>query len=139
MHNRARMITASFLVKQLLVNWRIGEAWFMKQLIDGDLASNRGNWRWVAGVGVEASPFFRIFNPVAQGQRFDPDGLFVRRWLPSLSSVPVRLIHEPWRMTDDQQRDARVRIGLDYPAPIVDLRDARERALRAYAEARRAK
>ena len=136
MHNRARMLVASFLVKHLLVDWRIGEAWFMQQLVDGDPAANNGGWQWTAGVGTDAAPYFRVFNPVAQAKRFDPDGDFVRRWVPELAHVPARYIHEPWRMPESVAGDAGVHIGREYPEPIVDLSAGRERALEAYRRAR---
>jgi deoxyribodipyrimidine photo-lyase len=132
LHNRARMIVASFLTKDLLIDWRKGERYFMQQLIDGDSASNAGGWQWAAGVGADAQPFFRVFNPTLQGQRFDPHGDFVRQWLPELAHVPDRLVHEPWKMTPLEQREAGCLIGRDYPAPIIDHHYARDRALRHY-------
>ena len=137
-HNRARMIVASFLVKHLLVDWRIGEAWFMRHLVDGDPAANNGGWQWTAGVGTDAAPYFRVFNPVLQARRFDPEGAYVRRWLPELANVPNRFVHEPWRMPLPLQDDLGIRIGADYPAPIVDLGEGRERAIAAYKAAREA-
>lgn len=137
MHNRARMIVASFLVKDLLVDWREGERWFMRHLVDGEPAANNGGWQWTAGVGTDAAPYFRIFNPVTQGKKFDPKGRFIRRWLPELANVPDEYIHEPWRMPPDVQARARCRIGRDYPLPIVDHTFARRRTLDAYARARR--
>jgi deoxyribodipyrimidine photo-lyase len=113
MHNRARMIVASFLAKDLMADWRSGEAHFMEHLVDGDVASNGGGWQWAASVGTDAQPWFRIFNPVAQGRRFDPEGRYVRRWLPELARVPVERIHEPWRMTPEEQAAADCRIGRD--------------------------
>jgi len=133
MHNRARMIVASFLVKDLLIDWRWGERWFMQQLVDGDPASNNGGWQWTAGTGADAAPYFRVFNPVTQGRKFDPDGVYVRRWLPALAGVPDAFVHEPWRLGAAEQRAAGVVIGRDYPAPIIDHALARERALAAYA------
>jgi deoxyribodipyrimidine photo-lyase len=132
LHNRARMIVASFLTKDLLIDWRKGERYFMQHLIDGDSAANAGGWQWAAGVGADAQPFFRVFNPTLQGQRFDPDGKFVRQWLPELVGVPDRLVHEPWKMTSLEQREAHCLIGPDYPAPIIDHHYARDRALRHY-------
>ena len=120
MHNRGRMIAASFLTKDLHVHWKTGEAWFERELADADLASNNGGWQWAAGSGTDAAPYFRIFNPVLQGRRFDPDGRYVRRFVPELSRVPDAKIHEPWTMTADEQSAAGCRIGVDYPAPIVD-------------------
>jgi deoxyribodipyrimidine photo-lyase len=132
MHNRARMIVASFLTKDLLTDWRKGEQYFMQQLIDGDSASNVGGWQWAAGVGADAQPFFRVFNPTLQGQRFDPEGVFVKQWLPELSGVPIELVHEPWKLSASDQQKFGVIIGRDYPAPIVDHAFARDRALRHY-------
>jgi deoxyribodipyrimidine photo-lyase len=129
MPNRARMIVASFLTKDLLVDWRAGEAHFMRHLVDGDPASNLGGWQWAASVGTDAQPYFRIFNPVTQGERFDPDGEYVRRWVPELAAVPAGRIHCPWTMPPDEQRAAGVRIGVDYPGPIVDHAEARLRAI----------
>ena len=128
MHNRVRMIVASFLIKHLLIDWRQGEAWFWDTLVDADLASNVGNWQWVAGSGADAAPYFRIFNPIAQGQKFDPTGTYVRRWVPELAHLPDALIHEPWKASP-QPSGAGLRI---YPEPIVGHSAARERALEAY-------
>jgi deoxyribodipyrimidine photo-lyase len=136
MHNRARMIAASFLTKDLLVDWRVGERHFMEHLVDGDLASNNGGWQWTASTGTDPQPYFRIFNPISQGRRFDPDGAYVRRWVPELAAVPLGRLHEPWTMTPAEQGAAGCRIGIDYPAPIVDHAAARARALDAYAAAR---
>ncbi len=132
MHNRARMITASFLTKDLLINWQEGEAWFMKQLIDGDPACNNGGWQWCAGTGTDSSPYFRIFNPVLQGKKFDAAGDYIRRWIPELSDVPKEYIHSPWEMPTDLQSKISVIIGKTYPKPIVNHSEARERALAAY-------
>ncbi|MFZ0266777.1 cryptochrome/photolyase family protein [Caulobacter sp.] len=128
MHNRVRMIVASFLVKHLLIDWRAGETWFWDTLVDADLANNVGNWQWVAGSGADAAPYFRIFNPIAQGQRFDPVGAYVRRWVPDLANLPDALIHEPWKASA-QLNAAAKRI---YGEPIVGHSAARERALEAY-------
>jgi deoxyribodipyrimidine photo-lyase len=127
MHNRARMIAASFLTKDLHVHWREGERWFEHELADADLANNNGGWQWAAGCGTDAAPYFRIFNPVLQSRKFDPEGLYIRRFVPELSSVPAAMVHEPWTMTPDEQKAARCVIGSDYPAPIVD--HAREKAV----------
>jgi deoxyribodipyrimidine photo-lyase len=132
MHNRARMITASFLVKDLLVNWQDGERWFMRMLVDGDPAANNGGWQWTSGVGTDAAPYFRVFNPVLQGMKFDPEGDYFRRWLPELASVPDKWIHHPWEMPDDVQRRHNFKLGKDYPLPIIDHAVARGRALQAY-------
>jgi deoxyribodipyrimidine photo-lyase len=125
MSNRARMVTASFLTRHLLLDYRVGERWFMRHLVDGDVANNRGGWQWTAGVGADAQPWFRIFNPVRQGQRFDPDGTWVRQWVPELEGVPGRFVHEPWNAPD---------APADY-RPIVDLKAGRERALAAFRSA----
>jgi len=136
MHNRARMIVASFLVKDLLIDWRWGERWFMQHLVDGDPAANNGGWQWTAGTGTDAAPYFRVFNPVLQGKRFDPDGAYVRRWVPELGRVPEKFVHQPWQMPLDVQEAVGCFIGQDYPAPIVDHAWARERALAAYTKAK---
>ncbi|CAN5393793.1 deoxyribodipyrimidine photo-lyase [soil metagenome] len=131
MHNRVRMIVASFLIKDLLVDWRRGEAWFWDTLVDADLASNVQNWQWVAGSGADASPFFRIFNPTTQGLKFDLAGRYVRQWVPELRRLPDKWIHSPWTTPPEILRDAKVRLGHDYPKPIVDHAMARDRALAA--------
>lgn len=131
MHNRVRMITASFLVKHLLLPWREGEAWFWDTLVDADLPNNSVNWQWVAGCGADPSPFFRIFNPVLQGKKFDPEGAYVRRWVPELAGLDTRFIHEPWAAPDVALRTAGITIGKTYPAPLVDLAEGRARALAA--------
>ena len=136
MHNRARMFVASFLVKDLLINWQWGERFFLQHLIDGEPAANNGGWQWTAGVGTDAAPYFRIFNPTSQGKKFDPDGQYVRRWVGELADVPQAFIHEPWRMTGDTQRFANCILGQDYPFPIVDHAWARQRTLTAYGIAR---
>lgn len=128
LHNRVRMIVASFLVKDLLVDWRKGAEWFERCLEDADLASNRGNWQWVAGTGLDAAPYFRVFNPTLQGKRFDPDGSYVRRHVPELADAPHDVIHEPWRWPG--------RIASGYPPPIVDHAEARREALVRYEAAR---
>ncbi|MBU2042676.1 MAG: DNA photolyase family protein [Alphaproteobacteria bacterium] len=133
MHNRVRMIVASFLIKHLLIDWREGERWFWDALVDADLGSNVQNWQWVAGSGADAAPYFRIFNPVTQGQKFDADGRYVRRWVPELRGVPDRWLHAPWTAPPEVLRDARVRLGADYPRPVVDHDVARKRALDALA------
>jgi len=135
MHNRMRMIVASFLVKDLLIDWRWGERWFMQQLIDGDPASNNGGWQWTAGTGTDAAPYFRIFNPVLQSQKFDPHGVYIRSWLPELAGVPDKHIHEPWRMPERIQEQAKCHIGRDYPRPIVNHATARKRTLDTYKQA----
>ncbi|CAA9588432.1 MAG: Deoxyribodipyrimidine photolyase [uncultured Thermomicrobiales bacterium] len=132
MHNRARMIVASFLSKHLLANYQIGEQYFMDHLVCGDLALNNGNWQWASSTGTDPQPYFRIFNPTLQGKRYDPDGAFVRRWLPELARVPTRYLHEPWTMPEAVQRESGCAIGRDYPAPIVDHARARALALAVY-------
>ncbi|XTZ37253.1 deoxyribodipyrimidine photo-lyase [Salmonella enterica] len=132
MHNRLRMITASFLVKDLLIDWRRGERYFISQLIDGDFAANNGGWQWAASTGTDAAPYFRIFNPTTQGERFDADGAFIRHWLPELNDVPTHAIHQPWAWADKQGG------RLDYPRPIVDHKQARGATLAAYEAARKA-
>jgi deoxyribodipyrimidine photo-lyase len=136
MHNRVRMIVASFLTKHLLIDWRAGESWFWDTLVDADLPSNAGNWQWVAGSGADAQPFFRIFNPMLQGERFDPDGAYVKRWVPELGRLPAKAIHAPWTASSTILADAGVRLGATYPKPVVDHAEARKRALDAYAEMR---
>ena len=133
MHNRARLLVGSFLTKDLGIDWRWGERWFMRLLLDGDEASNNGNWQWIASVGVDPQPAFRrIFNPARQQQRFDPAGEYVRRYVPELAEVPDDYLAEPWTMPDHVQEQARCRIGHDYPAPIVDHAIARREALDRY-------
>jgi deoxyribodipyrimidine photo-lyase len=132
MHNRVRMIVASFLVKDLLVPWQAGADWFLDTLVDADLANNSASWQWVAGCGTDAAPYFRIFNPVLQGKKFDPMGDYVRRWVPQLARLPAKLIQEPWKASLDEQQSANVMIGEDYPEPIVDHGAARDLALEAY-------
>jgi deoxyribodipyrimidine photo-lyase len=126
------MLVASFLTKDLLVDWRVGEAHFMRHLVDGDPASNLGGWQWAASVGTDAQPYFRVFNPVLQGERFDPDGAYVRRWVPELGHVPAARVHAPWRMSEGEQDAAGCRIGRDYPSPIVDHAEARRRAIELF-------
>lgn len=136
MHNRVRMVAASFLVKHLLVDWRQGEAWFWDTLVDADLASNAASWQWVAGSGADAAPYFRIFNPVLQGEKFDPDGAYVRRWVPELAKIPARYVHRPWEAPLDMLFHAGVKLGETYPVPVVEHEHARRRALAAYETAR---
>lgn len=136
MHNRARMLTASFLTKDLLIDWRWGERWFMQHLIDGDPAANNGGWQWTAGTGTDAAPYFRVFNPILQSTKFDPQGVYIRRWVEELASVPEKFIHQPWQMTTVQQEKYSCRIGFDYPEPIIDHSWARQRALEVYNQAR---
>jgi deoxyribodipyrimidine photo-lyase len=131
MHNRVRMIVASFLVKHLLVDWREGEAWFWDTLVDADPANNSFSWQWIAGSGPDAAPFHRIFNPVAQGEKFDPDGSYVRVHVPELSALPASHIHRPWEAPTSVLPSAGITLGQTYPEPIVAHAAARERALRA--------
>jgi deoxyribodipyrimidine photo-lyase len=136
MHNRLRMITASFLVKDLLLHWTDGARWFWDTLVDADLASNTLGWQWVAGCGADAAPFFRIFNPVAQGNRFDAAATYVRRWVPELAALPDRWIQEPWAAPAAVLDAAGITLGVDYPKPLVDHAAARQSALRAFASIR---
>jgi deoxyribodipyrimidine photo-lyase len=124
------MITASFLTKDLLIDWREGERWFMEQLLDGDFAANNGGWQWAASTGTDAAPYFRIFNPETQSTRFDVQGNFIRQWLPELSLVPASAIHNPWKWADKQG------VTLDYPRPVVDHKTARLHTLAAWEAAR---
>jgi deoxyribodipyrimidine photo-lyase len=138
MHNRVRMIAASFLIKHLLLPWQHGERWFWDTLVDADLANNAASWQWVAGSGADAAPFFRIFNPTLQGEKFDPDGRYVRAWLPELARLPDRFIHRPAEAPEDVLKAAGIALGADYPRPIVDHGAARARALAAFAVVKRA-
>jgi len=132
MHNRVRMIAASFLTKDLLQSWTRGARWFWEALVDADLASNTLGWQWCAGCGADAMPYFRIFNPVAQGQKFDPNGDYVRRWVPELGRLAHRWIHQPWRAPDAVLQAAGVRLGTTYPRPIVPHEIARNVALETF-------
>jgi len=133
MHNRVRMIAASFIIKHLMIDWRRGEEWFWDTLCDADPANNAASWQWVAGSGADAAPYFRIFNPIIQGAKFDPDGVYVRRWIPELARLETKFIHAPWEAPADVLAKAGVRLGVTYPAPLVDHAAARERALQAFA------
>ena len=137
MHNRVRMIVASFLVKHLLIPWQDGAAWFWDTLVDADLANNSVSWQWVAGCGVDAAPFFRIFNPIVQGRKFDPDGVYVRRWVPELARLPNRHVHEPWKASKQELEKAGILLGGGYPFPVVDHAMARVRALDAFKQMRK--
>lgn len=132
MHNRLRMVVASFLSKDLGLDWRLGEQYFADQLLDFDLASNNGGWQWAASTGCDAQPWFRIFNPVTQSEKFDPDGRFIRSYLPELARVPARHLHAPWRMSAAEQEACATVIGRDYPLPVVDHAVARQRTLERY-------
>ncbi|MCC5788402.1 MAG: deoxyribodipyrimidine photo-lyase [Opitutales bacterium] len=134
MHNRVRMIAGSFLVKNLLLPWQEGEAWFWDTLVDADAASNTLGWQWVGGCGADAAPYFRIFNPIRQGERFDPDGEYVRRWIPALGKMPNKYIHAPWECPAELLASAGVELGKDYPKPMVDHRETRQRALDAFGQ-----
>ncbi|MDB5439282.1 MAG: deoxyribodipyrimidine photolyase [Caulobacteraceae bacterium] len=138
MHNRVRMIVASFLVKHLLIDWREGEAWFWDTLIDADLANNAANWQWVAGCGADSQPWFRVFNPILQGEKFDPDGEYVRAFVPELAKLPASLIHKPWTGSQDELSQAGLKLGHNYPYPIVEHSAARRRALDALHHSRQA-
>jgi len=138
MHNRVRMIAASFLVKHLMRRWQDGAAWFWDTLVDADLANNAGGWQWVAGSGADAAPYFRIFNPVLQGGKFDPEGDYVRRFVPELERLPARWIHQPWAAPAEVLAEAGIVLGKTYPAPLVDHDAARKRALEAFASIRQA-
>jgi deoxyribodipyrimidine photo-lyase len=129
MHNRLRMVTASFLTKDLGLNWRQGEAWFAEKLLDFDLAANNGGWQWAASTGCDAQPWFRIFNPVTQSEKFDAEGRFIRRYVPELADVPQKFIHAPWKMSPAEQAACGIHIGRDYPSPVVDHAVARTRTL----------
>jgi len=132
MHNRVRMVCASFLIKHLLIDWRHGEEWFWDTLVDADHANNAASWQWVAGSGADAAPYFRIFNPVLQGEKFDPDGSYVRNWIPEIGRLPNEFIHKPWAASPLELSAAGITLGKTYPTPIVDHQEARERALKAF-------
>jgi deoxyribodipyrimidine photo-lyase len=136
MHNRVRMVAASFLVKHLLIDWREGEKWFWDTLVDADPGSNPANWQWVAGSGADAAPYFRVFNPILQGEKFDSEGAYIRRWVPEIARLPAGLIHRSWSATPLELAGAGVELGKTYPEPIIDHRAGRERALAAYAKVR---
>jgi len=136
MHNRVRMVVASFLVKNLLLPWQVGARWFWDTLADADLANNTLGWQWTAGCGADAAPFFRIFNPIAQGQKYDPAGEYVRLWVPALARLPAAWIHRPWEAPQAALAQAGVELGGNYPRPIVSLRVSREVALEAYRRTR---
>lgn len=132
MHNRVRMIVASFLVKNLMIHWHHGRDWFWNHLVDADLANNSMNWQWVAGSGVDATPYFRIFNPTTQGKKFDPKGIYTRSFIPELTSMPDQYLFEPWKAPEATLKKAEIRFGIDYPQPIVDLNESRKTALAGY-------
>jgi deoxyribodipyrimidine photo-lyase len=128
MHNRVRMIVASFLIKDLLIPWQEGERWFWDTLVDADIGNNAASWQWVAGCGADAAPYFRVFNPVLQGEKFDPEGIYVRRWVPELKDVPTEFVHKPWEMPLPPKA---------YPKPLIDHSLARDRALSAFKKIRK--
>lgn len=132
MHNRVRMIVGSFLVKNLRLHWHHGERWFWDTLVDADLANNSASWQWVAGCGADAAPYFRIFNPVTQGQKFDPDGSYIRRFVPEITSLPNKYLFNPWQAPEHVLQNAEIKLGDSYPTPIVDLKQSREAALAAF-------
>jgi deoxyribodipyrimidine photo-lyase len=132
MHNRVRMIVGSFLVKNLLLHWHQGEAWFWDTLVDADLANNSASWQWIAGCGADAAPYFRIFNPVTQGRKFDPNGVYVRRLVPEIAALPDKFLHSPWEAPAPVLAGVGIELGSDYPRPMVDLKASRERALEAF-------
>ena len=132
MHNRVRMVVASFLCKHLLIDWRRGADWFEYTLLDADLPNNRMGWQWCAGSGVDAAPYFRVFNPASQGQRFDKDGDYVRRWVPELAKLPNKWLNQPWDAPHDVLKSAGVKLGGNYPKPLIGLKEGRERALKAW-------
>ncbi len=137
MHNRVRMIVASFLTKHLLLSWQAGEEWFWDTLVDADLANNACSWQWAAGSGADAAPYFRIFNPTAQGEKFDKQGEYTRHWVPELAALPDKYLHQPWNAPAEVLAEAGIELGADYPAPVVDHKAARETALAAYATIRK--
>ena len=133
MHNRLRMVVGSFLVKNLLLHWHHGERWFWDCLIDADLANNSAGWQWIAGSGADAAPYFRIFNPITQGQKFDPDGKYTRKYLPVLNDMPDKFLFNPWEAPEDVLKSAGIKLGENYPLPIVEIGSSRQKALEAFA------
>ena len=133
MHNRVRMIVGSFLVKNLLIHWKKGERWFWDCLFDADVASNSSSWQWVAGTGADAAPYFRIFNPVTQGQKFDPDGEYTKKYVPELTKLPLKYLFNPWDCPENISKEIEFEIGKNYPNPIVNLKESREKALKVFA------
>lgn len=136
MHNRVRMIVGSFLVKNMLTHWRQGETWFWDTLFDADLANNAASWQWIAGCGADAAPYFRVFNPVLQGEKFDPDGVYVRRFVPEIAALPDKYLHKPWEAPPTILAQAGIALGKTYPSPLMDHAQARARALEAFQNVR---
>lgn len=132
MHNRVRMIVASFLVKDLLIDWREGEKWFWNTLLDADVANNALGWQWIAGSGPDAAPYFRIFNPILQSKKFDPEGIYIKKWIPELVNVPTKYIHYPANMPLKIMQSSKIHFGIDYPFPIILHSQAKYQALKAY-------
>jgi deoxyribodipyrimidine photo-lyase len=132
MHNRVRMIVGSFLVKHLLIDWRHGETWFWDTLVDADAGNNTASWQWVAGTGADAAPYFRVFNPILQGEKFDPNGAYVKHWCPELANVPASVIHKPWTLAPHEASRYGLRLGATYPKPVIDHDFGRQRALAAF-------
>jgi len=137
MHNRVRMIAASLLTKNLRIPWQEGARWFWDTLVDADLANNTMGWQWVAGSGADAAPFFRIFNPVLQGEKFDKAGVYVRRWVPELAGLENKYIHQPWSAEPNTLSEAGISLGTEYPEPVVDLKASRKQALVAWDRVKR--
>ena len=133
MHNRLRMVVGSFLVKNLLLHWHHGERWFWDCLVDADLANNSAGWQWIAGSGADAAPYFRIFNPVMQGQKFDPDGKYTKKYIPELKDMPNKYLFNPWEAPKDVLDSVNIKLGKDYPMPIVEIGSSRQKALEAFA------
>lgn len=132
MHNRVRMIVGSFLIKNLRQHWHHGERWFWDTLVDADLANNSASWQWIAGCGADAAPYFRIFNPVKQGQKFDSEGKYVRQFIPEISSLPDKYLFNPWEAPEHILKSSGIKLGVDYPKPVIDLKDSRNAALEAF-------
>jgi deoxyribodipyrimidine photo-lyase len=132
MHNRVRMVVGSFLVKHMLTHWHQGAIWFWDTLFDADLANNSASWQWIAGCGADAAPYFRVFNPVLQGEKFDPKGEYVRRFVPELADMPDDFIHKPWEASEMILQAAGVTLGKTYPKPLIDHKEGRDNALEAF-------
>ena len=132
MHNRVRVIVGSFLCKNLLIHWWEGEKWFHDTLVDADLGSNSVGWQWIARCGADAAPYFRVFNPILQGLKFDPDGEYVKKYLPEIKNISTKFIHNPWKINRKEQVECNCIIGKDYPRPIVNLSKSRDKALEAF-------